>query len=158
MVWAILGLSVISGIFYRLGGCGKRGKWYDFMCVTQTRDAGCSLLTTVALNLWVPHIPWWASAIHFGLLWGFLTTYWDFLNDDKEVWWTWVITGLFYGLAALSCLSSVGLWVVLLRAGALGVGTMLWRVVRPSIAGLIGDDVLDEFGVGFMLTASVMML
>lgn len=147
-------ISILSGFLYRCGGTEKRGKWYDFLFNTKSRDIGCSALTTLAFHIIHPHIPWWSLLLHFGLLWGALTTYWDFLNKDREVWWTWIITGIFYGLSALPLLSVC--WSgVLLRSLLLGITTMAWRMmIRP---GFLNDAVWDEAGVGFLLVISVLI-
>ena len=153
---AILGLSVVSALLYRFGGAGKVGDGWDWLRNTKARDAGCSAVTTLAIYLVEPTIPWWWLVIHFGLLWGALTTYWDFLNSEKEVWWTWIITGCFYGVAALPCSPWAGWLAVLLRIGVLGLTTMTWRqMYRPKY---LNDAVWDEAGVGFLLTVSVLIL
>lgn len=148
----LLLLSCASGIMYRLGGASKKNDWLDWARNTKARDLGVSLTTTVAVNLWHPGLPWWASLIHFGLLFAALTTYWDFLNKEREVWWTWMITGFFYGLAAAPyAFSSVSWLDMFIRCVALAVMTMGWRMAWVI-------DVIEEFGVGFLITLSVIIL
>jgi hypothetical protein len=149
----LLFISVISGICYRLGGAGKSGQWYDFLLNTKARDAGCSLLTTLAIGIQIHWIgPWWIYLAHFGLLWLALSTYWDFLNKDREVWYTWLITGLGYGLPCLLfCFYGLSVGLVLLRCLVLAVFTCIWRITWTK-------DVVEEVGSGVSLPLTVTIL
>jgi hypothetical protein len=151
-VLILLVLSFISGLLYRFGGSEKRGDKWDFLRRSITRDLGCSLLITLGINVWLGWMVWWASIIHFGLLWGALSTYWDWLNKERKVWWTWLITGAFYGLACLPFLwDGLPIFSLLLRVVVLGVSTMAWRLVWKW-------DIAEEFGVGVLLGLTIFLL
>ena len=152
MVWGIIVLlAALSGFFYRCGGAAKTGGKWDWIRNTKTRDVGCSLLATVAINL-TGSYSWWQSLIHFGALWGLLTTYWDFLNHDKEVWWTWLITGLFYGLcAAPFLLGSLSLLSFTLRCTVLAGFSAAFR------GGRLFSAVVEEIATGVVLVLSILL-
>ena len=83
----------------------------------------------------------------YGLLYGALTTYHDYLvPDGSENWLCWLMTGTIYGLALLPFLA---VWkLVLIRAAILGLLTMLWSE-RESNA------VREELGRGFLLCITI---
>jgi hypothetical protein len=149
IIW-VIGLSILSGICYRLGGSAKKGNWLDFARNSKTRDVGCSLLS---LGLFIGQKGvnlsfWWLYAIAFGASWGFLTTYWDFITGEDNFY----LHGLFCGLAFIP-LHWVGLswWVIGIRAIACAVLMGIWSA-------LIGWDIAEEFGRGFILTISIPLL
>jgi len=79
LLWLIF--SILSGFAYRFGGSAKKGDWLDFARNTKTRDIGCSLLFLClfwALQGFKMGF-WKAYLITFGLTFGALTTYWDWL-------------------------------------------------------------------------------
>ena len=85
-ILVLLILSIISAVLFRLGGSAKNGSWLDFAKNTRTRDAGCPLIALIALWLlvWFKLSYWWAYLLTFGLSWGAMSTYWDFLFKDKD--------------------------------------------------------------------------
>ncbi len=138
LLW--LGLSILSGILYRLGGSAKRGNWLDFARNSKTRDVGCPL---VLLGLvWVLfglkwHF-WWAYLATFGLSWGGLTTYWDWLFGYDNFY----AHGFFCGLAGIPLLWAGVAWpVILARLTLCTVGMGLWSK-------FVGNDVQEELGRG----------
>ncbi len=118
--------SILSAIFYRMGGMGKdfsRGAIWN----TKTRDFGCPLVFFIATLLLFPIN---LKLIAFTLLssialFGSLTTYWKSLShrakqNNKIKWQSWAVTGLFYGLSALPLVAAeVSLWGILVRSIAL---------------------------------------
>jgi len=153
---AVIGLAILSALLYRCGGAGKVGDRWDFLRDSWIRDCFCSLITTVAIGLWSHwSYPWWSYVVHWGLLYGALSTYWDFLAHDNKNWITWLCTGFAYGVAAFVFPI---IWMALIRAVVLAVATAVWRQAAWPWLGGVNDAVSDETGVGFILVASVMIL
>lgn len=145
MILQIIGLSCLSGFFYRAGGTG--GKWY---LNTKVRDLGCPLATYSALLLfWYPAnwFGWLMLFLAFGLTFGALTTYFDWLFGYDNFY----MHGFILGLAALP-LAWVGItwWIILIRAILLGIAIGMWSK-------LIKWDVIEEWGRGFLLTISILL-
>lgn len=141
--------SILTGIQYRLGGIGK--PWN-----TKYRDIGVPLIVSVVLSLmkpsnigWVPYAI--ALFIHFGLLFGSLTTYFKFGQKDVR-WWNWAICGLAFGLSALPLAWVTHLWLgYSLRAITLCLSVTLWSE-------WIGTDWLEEFGRGFLIAFTLLWI
>lgn len=139
-----LGLSIVSGILYRLGGTSAGTKW---------RDCGCPLVFLICLwllkglNLGF----WWVYLLTFGLMWGSMTTYWKKKGTDAK-WWNWTLTGLFYGLSAFP-LIWIGIHgdLILSRSIFLAI-TIMWLREKT------GKDYLEELGSGFLFCASIPIL
>ena len=139
-------LSILSGIAYRLGGIGKPFK-------TWMRDGICPLIALVALWLLVGFKSsyWWAYLLHFGLLFGALTTYWKKKGADAY-WYNWLLTGLGYSLSAIPIAWISGHWVgFLLRTIILSGAITLWSVK-------IGNAKWEERGRGFAIIITLPLL
>lgn len=139
MKWLVIILaSILSSIFYRLGGTSRGTLW---------RDIGCSIITCLMLGYL---ITWhWTLVLVFGLTWGALSTY----NKWAKVEWLfWLITGVFYSLAVFPFIFVTGHWIGFgIRTVVLGLSTMIWRLS-------IGNAVLEELGVGFLFCATIPLL
>lgn len=89
-------LSIICGLFGRLGGKAKDGTWYDFLSNTKARDIGCSLI--VLFSLWLLFgfslSLWWLYLIIFGLHFWAFSTYWDWLFKFDNLWFSGFIVGI----------------------------------------------------------------
>ncbi len=135
--------GIIGSILYRLGGSGKGTLW---------RDIGCPL--TALICLWVLQgvnfAFWWAYLLTFALGWGAMTTYWNFGKDVK--WWNWILTGFFYGLSAFPLYWAGCHW------WAIGIRTIVLAITIMISSELIGWDVLEEGGRGFLFTSSIILL
>lgn len=132
-------LTAASAVLYRMGGSAR----YD----TKYRDIGTSVCTNLGIALW---FDWhWSLILCFGIMWGSLTTYWDFINKwlpvqdkDKEYWWNWLLHGFFNALSALPFVFFNGEWEWLwTRCAACAVITMLVSVLSAK-------DVVEENGRG----------
>lgn len=138
-------LSIIAGVFYRAGGNGSGTLWRDIGV------SACMVLVMVLMGHW--H---WTLTLCFGLLWASLTTYnkwvgYFFNRHDKSTvyWESWLVTGLFYGLAMLPYVIYDGNWVGFwLRTSVLALFTCLWSES-------IGKDWLEESGRGFAIIATL---
>ena len=145
-----LGLSIASGIAYMVAGKG------GFPNAKLIRRLLCSLLA-LCLFLALKGLSWgswWAYLAFWGLNYGALSTYHDYLSPDgtSENWLCWLITGLVYGLAAIPLIwIGITWWLILIRAGALGI-TIMWLRERT------GKAWLEELGSGFLYTASIPLL
>ena len=159
----IILLSIVSGILYRFGGAAKTGDRWDFMRQSWIRDCGCSAMTTLGWFLYAQRLhlnfPWWSYVVHFGALWGMVSMYWGFLNHKHKVWWTWLITGIFYGLSAFSFLFGGLSWIpFVIRSVELGVFVMFWRELDWPWLDKVNDAVNDEVGVGVYLPLSLIFI
>jgi hypothetical protein len=140
----IILLSIISGIFYRMGGSDK----YD----TKWRDWGCPLVVLLALH-------WhWSLILCFLLMWGALTTYWKVLNKffnkptSDAYWFNWLAHGLGIGLALIPYTLFVGGWELgLVRSLALGLLMMVWSLLNDNV-------VWEEFGRGALIILTLWIL
>lgn len=123
-----------SAWLYRAGGKGKPHN-------TKYRDIGCPLvlLGLVIVFFGLKMTFWWAYVLTFGLSWGALTTYWDFLFGYDNFY----MHGLGCGLAALPLCMVIPWWIVLLRAINCMVGMGLWSK-------FISNDVKEESGKGVL--------
>lgn len=149
MIWI---LSLISAALYAIAGKG------GFKNAKLLRRCGCALVGCFALfvlgikgsNILNTLIAYLAT---FGLSWGALSTYHDYLAPDgsSENWACWLMTGLCYGLSALPIAMATGMWMALaLRAVACAV---LVTVVREGS----GIAWVEETGSGFIFTASLIL-
>lgn len=156
----ILGLSIISGIFYRLGGMGNDGylrlkdrfPWIKpWMFNTKVRDFG---VPTVCLG-WLYFAlgcPWWAYFLSFGIMFGSMTTYWEFWGDEGVEWYEWLLTGFGYGFSLILLAATSGHWAgFIYRCVILAASTCIWSES-------IGNDNLEEFGRGFLIAITLPLL
>ena len=147
MLLLTLILSIISGTCYRMGGSAKFN--------TKYRDLGCPLIALIllwllgGLGLQSPILPKIALILtSYGLMFGSLTTYWDFITGKDNFY----LHGLFCGLAFIP-LHWTGLswWVIGIRAIVCAIGMGLWSAWQ-------GNDIKEEFGRGFILTVTIPLL
>lgn len=154
----IIILSVISGIFGRLGGRDKDGSWYDFISKSWVRDWLCPLIALLALWLIIPFRSslWRAYLITYLLTAGSLATYWDWLFGDKDNLW---FAGWMSGLAFLPLMfAGVHLYALLPRAfllAAIWGGLNKWL---PSKVLLWRRDIAGEFLRYFTLPITLLIL
>ena len=83
MIWIIIGLSVLSGVLYRLGGWGDEGRRQfpyapTWLFNTKARDIGCTMCCTIGMVFVYPSA-WFIHLSAFLILFASLTTYWDFM-------------------------------------------------------------------------------
>jgi hypothetical protein len=132
----IILLSIISGVFGRMGGSDKyNGKW---------RDAGCSFLIVLALIIlfgWQQE-RWWAYLAVFGLSWGAFSTYQDTIWGYDNLW----ASGFLVGLAAFPAYwLGVPWWVIGIRAIVLCLAWGLLNKYLPPKVWVWRRDVVEEF-------------
>jgi len=133
MLWlSTILLSIVSAYLYRFGGMGKEEFTRKFSYLPLflheklTRRLGCMLTAVIWLTLNLSRINIVAFIISAGLMYGSLTTYNDWLNNGKEDWKCWLMTGICYSLALLPLaitgdISWLGLGI---RTVVLGLSTM----------------------------------
>jgi hypothetical protein len=137
MIWQILTILVAcaaSAWLYRLGGAGAP---YN----TRYRDVGCPLVLIGAVmclfGLKTAYI--WGYLITFGLSWGALSTYWQFLFKGKD---NFYAHGLGCGLAGIPLIwCGVPLWIILVRIAICTAGMGLWSA-------WVSKDTWEERGRG----------
>lgn len=151
IIWLVA--SILSGILYRLGGKG------GFPNAKLIRRLGCSLVTILTMLLLGLYGKSLAKNIvlYFGtfvLLFGTLTTYHDYLAEDKssEDWPCWAMTGLCYGLSAIPLAwAGVHWFAIFIRAFVLGFLTMAWSEK-------ISNATWEERGRGFLIPFTLPIL
>lgn len=137
-------LSVVAGILYRMGGSSKFNTLY--------RDIGCSLVSLALCLVLGLKAGLWATLgayfLTFGLTWGALSAYW---GQDEKKFGYWA-HGLGLALAILPIAFITGHWIGFgIRVVGLTFLTALWSEI-------IGWDIAEEFGRGFLLTATIPLL
>ena len=143
----ILPFAILSALFYRLGGWGGEGriacpnlrKWlFD----TKARDVGCALLA-VDYMLIRTFLPWYIYLTSFLLLFGALTTYWDFVpfNKGQDNFW---MVGFMYALAFFPFAFYLGWLPLLYRVVMMTAFTGMWSYG-------IGKAWIEEAGRGFFI-------
>ena len=144
----LIASAFCAGILYRLGGKEE----------TKIRDFGVPAIATLYLFLAQHPAGILALVLHFGLLFGALTTYHKWLNkavgaqDNAVHWYSWLLTGFCYGLAALPLITSVrGVVLVFVRAVILGVLTML-------VSEFFSDVNWEEGSRGFLIIITMPIL
>lgn len=143
----VLAISVLCGVFYRLGGT-SRG--------TLFRDLGSSA-SMVAAILVLFGVQGWKEIgglfVSMGIMFGALTTYRYFLPKPKDYrFYHYALHGFFVALAILPWAIATGhIWGMAARCAVCAVLVGGW-------SHLIGWDVLEEFGRGFIMGASLLIL
>lgn len=129
-IWLLA--CIISAILYR---CGGKGLPYN----TKYRDLGCPLVMTLLVwFLYGIHLEyWWAYLVFFGLSFGALTTYWDFLFGYDNFWFH----GFMCSLPGLIFYASMPWYIILARIIICTVGMGL-------VSKLLSNDVEEECGRG----------
>lgn len=148
----LISLTILAGIFYRLGGMGFDG-WMKFRFLPQwvfdskARDVGVPLcMMAYMANHW--H---WVLIFCFGLMWGAQTTYFKKRGTDAR-WYNWIFVGLAFSMALLPYSIAVGnLPGFLLRSIVVIVSVPLWSVA-------IGKDWLEECGRGMIQIMTLPLL
>ena len=151
MIYIIL-LSLLSALFYRLGGWGNEGrvafphipKWvFD----TKARDIGCAIVCFISTIVIGVHAAWWVHLIAFLLLFGALTTYWDSVFGHDNFYMHGLMCGLAYFPYMFVC--SPLLW---------GVRAFLLMLLMGFWSRVIGKDWLEEGGRGFLLPITLLLI
>jgi hypothetical protein len=81
------------------------------------------------------------------LLFGALTTYWDWINGEDN----FFLHGLFCGLAYLPYLFYINWYAIVLRAVILGISMWIWCSINDR------DDI-EEYGRGALLIVTTPIL
>lgn len=142
IIW--LAAALICAVLYRLGGIGKPFN-------TKVRDLGCpAIFTAYLLIIWRPEsaLGWVMLIPAFGLMFGALTTYWDFITGNDNFW----LHGFAIGLATFPLFwAGIHWWAIASYSLALAVGMGAWSKA-------IGWDTLEEGGRGFLICACAPIL
>ena len=139
--WVVILLSIISGLLYRAGGKGKpfNTKW---------RDLGIPVIATISLFILGIKFVWWTYLLHFGLLFGTLTTYWK-LDEKKYGYWA---HGLGISFAALPIIYITGNLI------GFSIRTILLTGFITLWSEYTKWDILEEWGRGAIICLTLPML
>ncbi len=147
-------MSCISAVAYRLGGLSKEQAkkqipWIPAWLInSKTRDVGCSLLTIIWVYLFCPHVAWYLYLLSFGLMWGALSTYWDFINGEDNFW----LSGFGVGLALFPIAIGSGQWV------GFGVRAVVLAVLMGAWCIIFKNDWVEELGRGAFIVLTLPLL
>ena len=140
-------LSCISACLYRMGGCGPadlQSEWgwvptfiRDF---PKKRDVGCGVCMLIASAIVGITAPWWIWVICFGLSWGALSTYWDWINGEDNFY----LHGLGIGMAFAPFMFFGEPVALGIRIGILSLVIGIWSEA-------VGNATKEELGRGFVL-------
>lgn len=147
----VLALSVLCGVLYRMGGA----KGFH----TIFRDMGSSIcmVASIVILKGIAGPVWWADVgsliVVFGLMWAALSTYRYFLKKPTNyTCWYYLLHGFFVALAIMPWAYTSGhLLSAGLRCVVCAGLVSLW-------SGLMKWDVGEEFGRGFIMNASLLLL
>jgi hypothetical protein len=140
----IIILSIISAAFYRLGG----------MFQTKIRDLGCPTIATVALWLLGIHNPI-VLVLHFFLVFGALTTYWDFLFGEDN----FFMHGATIGIAGFALsISNIPFRALCLRTVILAVTMGSLNLIVNKIPWLPFKDWIEELSRGFLIIITLLLI
>ena len=143
----LLLLSVLSGIFYRMGGSDKfNTKWRDIGVML------CAMLVLISFGGFVYNVKTIAGLVATaGLTFASLTTYFK-RKDTDAYWFNWALVGLAFGLSALPFAFATQYWLgFILRTVFLSVTVCVWSEIQ-------GNVVIEEVGRGVLFTASMPIL
>jgi len=154
-MWWLIPLSILSAVFYRIGGWGGEGRVRfpnlpEWVFNTKARDIGCPILcfASYGLLLGFTVVPWFIHLLCFLLLFGSLTTYWDWITGEDNFW----LHGLACGLSYIPYAFYTGDFLsTVFRALALAV-------FMGVISALSGNDVVEETGRGGSIVATLLII
>jgi len=149
--------TLLSAILYRLGGMSVKDakryppwKWFPEWAVnTKARDIGCALIGTGWMIAFLPAVTWWIHLIGFGLLFGALTTYWDWLFGDED---NFYMHGAMCAFAYIPYAIATGAWV------NWGIRIAVMAVFMGTWCLIFSDDYVEECGRGAIIAASLPLL
>jgi len=163
LIWI---LSLLSAYLYWVAGRGNDEKVGIYapsvLREKLTRRLGCSLLLTLTLlPIWLKSFNLMALALFIAANFAFLSTYHDYLGEEgtlpngekfrEENTACFIVTGLFYGLAALPLIwCDIALYSIIWRSIALAIAIPVIRKI-PNVH-------LQESLSGFVYLASILII
>lgn len=151
-ILAVILLSIISAILYRLGGSSKEDmdkefpwipRW--FKSIPKKRDLMCGLTVVTSSLILGITAPWWAWVISVGLMWASLSTYWDELFGYDNHWFHMFMIG--FSLLPVMFFSF---------PVELGMRCIILAVVGGSWSKFTGNATYEELGRGVLLPLTLL--
>ena len=149
-------LSIISAIFYRLGGSSKADQDKEFPYIPRwfkniqkKRDVMANIVKLFGVFLMGITAPIWTWFIAWGLLWASLSSYWDWMFGYDNHYMHGFMCG--FSLLPLVIFGNLALIPFLIQSVVLGLGMGLWSKYN-------GNATKEELGRGFLLTISNLLL
>lgn len=141
-------VTVLGGIFYRMGGSGNYPRW-----IRPVGQGVCVVATMILCGFM--H---WSLILCFGATWA-ETTYFKPKGTDAGT-FSWIMVGLVFGLIPLPyCGFTNSHWLGFGIRVPVCVGlTVLWQQIfsaKVSKALGLGKDITDEFGRGLINIATL---
>lgn len=142
--------TVLSAILYRLGGLGReQDQWIPaWLKNTKYRDVGCSLLAVGWMAIYYERVEWFWYLASFGVLWGALTTYWDFVFEKDNFW----VHGLGIGVAFIFYAIATGDWI------GWGIRCLSLAVLTGGWCAIFKNDWVEELGRGAFIIATLPLM
>lgn len=137
----------------RMGGSGSFPFWF--------RELGCSLCVVAAL--WLLDYHHWTLILTMGATYGLLTTYFKKKGTDAT-WVNWSLVGMAFGLSVLPIVlvyhNYMGFTV---RTAVCMASIVIWQqwlsfIVAKWFRKVWDKAVVDEFGRGFILVITLLLL
>ena len=139
----VMALSILAGVFYRMGGSGNYNRLWRIMGVPFLQ-----IMALIAL-FGAKMAYWWVYLLYFGLSCGFISTYWDFLFKDVD---NFFMHGFMIGVAGFILIIFGVHWpVILIRSIALSVFMGVWCLIWKW-------DIAEEVGRGSSIILSMLLL
>lgn len=156
MIISTLIATIASAYLYRWGGMGSKEftkKFPNlplFLHEKLTRRLGCMLVACLWLWLNLSRLNIVAFILSAGLMFGALTSYNDWLNNGKEDWKCWLMTGACYSLALLPLAITGGIsWL------GLSLRTIILSLTVMTVSELSGNADVEEYGRGGLFLATM---
>lgn len=154
MIISTILLSALSAFLYRLGGLSKEQAkqqipWCpSWLINSKTRDVGCSLIAVGWMLLFYPRMEWFVYLISFGLTWGALSTYHDYINGKDNFW----LHGLGVALAFVPFSMDVD-WIL-----GLALRCLALAILMGAWCAIFKNDWIEELGRGAFIIATLLIL
>ena len=151
-ILAVILLSIISAILYRLGGASTEDQDKEFPWIPRwiknlpkKRDFGCGWCVLFASFILGINAPIWAWVISVGLMWASLSTYWDELFGYDNHWFHMFMIG--FSLLPVMFFSF---------PVELGMRCIILAVVGGSWSKFTGNATYEELGRGVLLPLTLL--
>jgi len=150
----LIPLAIVSSILYRLGGASKLDAKKEFPWVAdwfvnlpKKRDIGCGLCCLIYMLKF--NVPWWVHLVSLLLLWGALSTYWDWLFNDVD-------NFFMHGLGCAFAYSGYAIYTK--DYSGFGFRCLALAVSMGVLCNVFKKPIVEEMGRGSLLVLTLALL